>query len=102
MKLNTNQKQLTAHTLAAEFLDSMEWQNEHFGFCTIPCDASRSCNAAFHFNGRLRVFCINEDCEHHRQYSFPADSLRTVAAHWNQPQIILDASRHAAEHYYCN
>ena len=78
-------KKVTAREVAEDILQGMMWESDHFGYCSIQCIDDRKCPAIFHFDGGLKVVCINKQCkDSERQYDIPSSMLGKIADRWNQ------------------
>ena len=85
MNFNNPKNKYSAKEVAQDILPDMQWESEHFGYCSIQCVDDCQCPAVFHFDGNLRVFCINKFCTGtDRQFDIPASMLGKVADRWNQ------------------
>lgn len=83
--VNNSRNTYSARDVAEDILPDMEWESEHFGYCSIQCVDDCQCPAVFHFDGNLWVFCINKRClGTERQFDIPASMLGKVADKWNQ------------------
>ena len=75
----------TPKDVANDFLVNAQWESEHFGFTTIPCDSEQPCSAVFYFDGKLRVFCTNPYCnDKERRLSIPASVIKNLTNEWNK------------------
>ena len=82
--LINSENKYSTKDVAEDILPDMQWESEHFGFCSIQCADHCQCSAVFHFDGNLRVFCINKYCvDIERQFNIPASMLGKVASEWN-------------------
>ena len=89
---NSSENKYSTRDVAQDILPDMEWESDHFGYCSIQCVDDSQCPAVFHFDGNLRVFCINKHCAcAERQFDIPASMLGKVANKWNQDkkQILI-------------
>ena len=88
MNFNNSENKYSAKDVAEDILPDMQWESDHFGYCSIRCDDHCSCPAVFHFDGNLRVFCINKHCVGaERQCDMPTSMLGKVADRWNQDKM---------------
>lgn len=77
--------QYSAREVVENILQDGIWESEHFGYCSIQCVDDYQCPAVFHFDGGLKVFCINKQCKGtERQFDIPASMLGKVADKWTQ------------------
>ena len=83
---NSSGNQYSTRDVAEDILPGMQWESEHFGYCSIQrVDDGCQCPAVFHFDGNLRVFCINKRClSTERQFDIPPAMLGKVANKWSQ------------------
>ena len=83
-----SENKYSTRDVAEDILPDMQWESEHFGYCSIQCVDDCQCPAVFHFDGNLRVFCINKYCNStDRQLDIPASMLGKVTNKWNQDKM---------------